>query len=151
VIRCAEPHPDATTACTLPPGRHWEHDDDHRRWPNAEIQAAYARPEPTGDMTSRARQVASAIAPRTSTRMSVAPAPDPVEPEPGSPAALVLAHLMPRVGGWTTGTELIAVAGPTGPHQPHELRRAGWLVESRFRDGVWEHRVPVRARRRDDR
>ncbi len=146
--RCSEPHPQHATPCTLPPGTHYQHEDDQgQSWPNEAVQLAYARQQGGVGGLGKAREIARSATPRSTVRMSSPVSVEPRDPEPGTPAAYVLGHLRARPGRWVAGSDLVAVAGPAGPHQPVELRHSGWPVESRLREERWEHRMRRETRR----
>ncbi len=139
--RCAQVHPELPeVVCVLPDRPHWEHDNGAgRRWANVEVQAGAALARPNG-----LRDLARSATRLESVRLFSAASSGPVDPEPDSQAGAVLAHLIARPGAWTTGAELVALAGPGGAQRPGELARGGWPIESRLRPGtvdVWEHRT----------
>lgn len=143
--RCAQDSPGPLeAACALPDRPHWEHDDAAgHRWANLEVQAAHAAPVPANGL----RDIARAAARQQSVRLIAPVRSEPVDPEPGSQAEAVLAHLR-SARGWATGAELVSLFGPGSAQRPAELAHAGWPVESRLHPGtvdVWEHRaVPAR-------
>jgi uncharacterized protein DUF4326 len=139
--RCCQVHPNLPEVlCFLPDRPHWEHDDGAgHRWPNVEVQAEQAAHAPQG-----LRGLARSAVPRQSVRLLAHARSEPVDPEPDSQAGAVLAHLISQPGAWTTGSDLVVLAGSGGAQRPGELARGGWPVESRLRPGtvdVWEHRI----------